>query len=145
MKRLNCQGMVFIEMLLVLLITATMLSVPTVFSQKIIKDTATQLFIEDLQSSITMAQNHAVLSGNWSVIDVSAKKGMISFRTFPEAEKEVTYQLQLPENVTTPSNKQYIFNGGSGNLQSFSTLYFDIDGIRHGLVFQLGSGRYHWD
>lgn len=145
MKRLNCRGTVLIEMLLVLLITAVMLSIPTVFSQKVIKDTATQLFIEDLQSSITLVQTHAVLSGKWSIIEVSAKKSVISFRMFPEAEKEVMYQLHLPENVTTPSNKQYIFNGGSGNLQSFSTLYFDIDGIRHGLVFQLGSGRYYWN
>ncbi|MEG0268331.1 MAG: competence type IV pilus minor pilin ComGD [Carnobacterium sp.] len=145
MKKMNSSGMLLFEMLIVLFIATSMLIIPTIFSKKIIKDTATQLFIEELQSGITASQNYAVLSGKWSSIDVSADTNTITFKAMSQENHYLAHRLDLPKNITTPSNKQYLFNGGSGNLQSFSTLYFDIDGIRHGLIFQLGSGRYRWD
>lgn len=145
MKKLNSNGFLLFETLLVLFIATSILIIPTIFSKKIIKDTATQLFIEELQSGITASQNYAVLSGKWSAIDVSASNNVITFKAMSQENHYLTHRLELPENITTPSNKSYLFNGGSGNLQSFSTLYFDIDGIRHKLIFQLGSGRYRWE
>ena len=145
MKKLNSEGILLFEMLLVLFIATSMLIIPTIFSKKIIKDTATQLFIEELQSGITASQNYAVLSGKWSAIDVSAYNNVITFKAMSQENHYLTHRLEMPENITTPSNKSYLFNGGSGNLQSFSTLYFDIDGTRHKLIFQLGSGRYRWE
>ncbi|WP_034550863.1 competence type IV pilus minor pilin ComGD [Carnobacterium funditum] len=145
MKKINSSGLLLFEMLVVLFIATSMLIIPTIFSKKIIENTATQLFVEELQSGITTSQNYAVLSGKWSSIDVSARNNDITFKAMSQENHYLEYRLQLPKNITTPSNKQYIFNGGSGNLQSFSTLYFDIDGIRHGLIFQMGSGRYKWE
>lgn len=145
MKKLDSSGILLFELLIVLFIVTSILIIPTIYSKKIINDTATQLFIEELQSGITTNQNYAVLSGKWSSIDISARTNRITFKVMSQEGHYLTHSLELPKNITTPSNKQYIFNGGSGNLQSFSTLYFDIDGVRHALIFQLGSGRYRWE
>ncbi|MCA9765374.1 MAG: hypothetical protein KC455_03030 [Carnobacterium sp.] len=145
MKKIDSSGVLLFEMLVVFFIVATLLIIPTVFSKRMIKDATTQLFIEELQSGITASQNYAVLSGKWTAIEVSARNNMITFKTMSKENSYSEYDLELPENITTPSNKQFTFNGESGNLQSFSTLYFDIDGIRYGLIFQLGSGRYRWE
>lgn len=145
MKKLNDEGILLFESLLVVLLTVSLLMIPTVFSKTIIKEVEAQLFIEELQSSLTATQNYAVLSRNWTMMDISASTGKISFNILTEENHYLTHQLILPEIITTPTNKRFVFNGGSGNLQSFSTVYFDIDGVRHSLVFQLGSGRYHWN
>jgi len=144
MKSLNEKGILLFEMLLVLLIAASLLLIPTIYTKQTKNTLENQLFVEELQSHMTAIQNYAILSGNTTTMIVSSQYKTIQFKVIDDEQNELNQLIHLPETITTPDRKTYYFNGYSGNLRNFDTLVFFINNIRHTMAFQLGSGRYNW-
>ncbi|WP_035053926.1 competence type IV pilus minor pilin ComGD [Carnobacterium pleistocenium] len=145
MKSLNQKGMLLFEMLLVLLIAAGLLLIPTIYTKQTKITLENQLFIEELQSHMTAIQNYAILSGNVTTMIVSSQYKTIQFKVIDDEQNELNQLIYLPEMINTPNRKTYYFNGYSGNLRNFDTLVFFINNKRHTMAFQLGSGRYNWE
>lgn len=144
MKSLNEKGMMLFELLLVLLITASLLLIPIIYTKQTKNTLENQLFVEELQSHTTTIQNYAVLSGKATRMIVSSEYKTVQFQVIGDERNELNQVIYLPETVTTPERKTYYFNGYSGNLREFDTLVFYINKERHTMAFQLGSGRYNW-
>ncbi|MBT2731296.1 competence type IV pilus minor pilin ComGD [Carnobacterium sp. ISL-102] len=144
MESLNEKGILLFEMLLVLLIAASLLLIPTIYTKNTKNTLENQLFVEELQSHMTAIQNYAILSGNTATMIVSSQYKTIQFKVIDDEQNELNQLIHLPETITTPNRKTYYFNGYSGNLRNFDTLVFFINNTRHTMAFQLGSGRYNW-
>lgn len=145
MRRLDDNGMLMLELLLVLMISASLLLLPSLYSKKAMERLEVSLFKEQLESSITAIQTYSILAGIPTTMTVSAEYKRIDFKVFWEEDHYLNQRLLLPGNMTTPVQKRYQFLGNSGNLSRFDALNFDINGERHSLIFQLGSGRYRWN
>lgn len=144
MKSLDEKGMLLFEMLLVLFVAAVLVLIPTIYTKQTKKQLENQLFIEEFQSHMTAIQNYAVLSGQVTMMTVSSQYKTIQFKVIGDEQNELNQLIYLPETITTPTHKNYHFNGYTGNLRIFDTLVFYINQERHTMTFQLGSGRYKW-
>lgn len=144
MKPLNENGMTLFEMILVLMITAGLLLIPTIYTKQTKTTLENQLFMEELQSHLTTIQNYAILSGKSTRMIVSSEYETVQFQVVGDEQNELNRLIYLPETITTPNHKTYLFLGYSGRLYSFDTLVFFINKERHTMAFQLGSGRYIW-
>lgn len=142
-KPWNEKGFTLPEVMLVLMIGAFLIGLPPVVSASYAEELEGRLFLEQLQSSITLIQNEAVLNGKRTKMATYPNNRLIRFTVVGESGHPANHTLALPKSVSlTSRSEDYYFTSGAGNLANLKPLTFKMNGEDVELVFQMGSGRY---
>ena len=149
MKSLNRmnqdKGFTLIEVLLVLSVVSLLATVPVMQFTQLKKETETQLFFEQLRSSITLIQSEAILNHQWTSMEVYPSNRLILFEVegAENTSHPANHVLHLPESISLlGKSKVYSFSAGSGNLGNINELNFETIHGRKTLSFKMGSGRF---
>lgn len=143
LKKTN-QGFTLLETVLVLIVSSIVLLMPTLIAKSVIEEVKRNLFFEEFQSKLTSMQTVALLSNERAKITV-LKAGKIKYEMEGQPAHRLNKALFLPEKLTTPTDKVFYFNSGTGNVSSFSTIYFNSSKKQYQFKFQIGSGRYFFE
>ncbi|WP_035445285.1 competence type IV pilus minor pilin ComGD [Atopococcus tabaci] len=142
-RRLNEKGFTLPEVMLVLLISVFLVGLPPIVSASYAEKIEGRLFLEQLQSSITLIQNEAVLNGKRTKMATYPSNRLVRFTVVGESSHPANHTLTLPDNVSITSlSEDYYFSSETGNLSNINRITFRINGEDIELVFQMGSGRY---
>lgn len=142
----NQKGFLLLESLLVLSIAASVLLIPQMMSKSATAAIEGDMFRQNLESSVTAAQNYAVLSGKMTKIELFRENRKITFTILEDKNHLFNHTLDFPDSVSSLTNAMEIyFLGGSGNIKNLNSITFKINGKSAKFKFQLGSGRYEWE
>lgn len=137
------EGFTLIESILVLFIIGLIFSFPIFSIRGVEEDIELDLFFEELSSSITMMQNHAILNNQPTYVEADPELKKFLFRVRGERQHELNHELIVPDSVTLIGTvRQYEFQSQSGNQGNLNRLRMDTNQGRYELVFQMGSGRF---
>lgn len=143
MRVMNEKGFTLPEVLLVLTVSVILLGIPQVVSASYTQKMEERLFLEQLQSSIAMIQNDAILNERVTQMQTFRDNKLIRFTVVGDSSNSLNHTLELPESVSLiDSTMTYRFSSGSGNLGEMERLSIRIGKEKVELVFQMGSGRY---
>lgn len=142
----NQKGFLLLESLLVLSIAASLLLIPQMMTKSATVAMEGELFKQNFESSVTAAQNYAVLSGKMTKIELFRQSRKVTFSVLDDANHSFNHTLAFPDSVSSSTNAIVIyFLGGSGNISNLDSITFKINGKSAKFKFQLGSGRYEWE
>lgn len=150
MKSHREAGFTFIETLLTLFIVSLLMFVPILSIEKITESIQIDLFFRELSSTITMMQNHAILTGRNVVIEFLPRENLIRFKedkVIVDSTHSTYREIILEEGLYEFNGSGYgqvIFNGHTGNITSVDgwTTHFKTSKGLYKLIFWLGSGRF---
>lgn len=143
LKKSN-QGFTLLETILVLIVSSMLLLMPTLITKSVMEEVKRNLFFEEFQSKLTSIQTAALLSNERGKITI-LKAGRINYEVEGQPAHRLNKALFLPEKLTTPTDKVFYFNSGTGNVSNFSTIYFNSSKKQYQFKFQIGSGRYFFE
>lgn len=138
----NEKGFTLLESLFVLSIFLLIISVSMLLLRPHNVQLERQLFFSQLQADLLYAQQYALT--NQKLVSVN----------FPLPDKfyyvrkqsgELLIKREYPESITASegSQKLYFRYHSNGNISSFGSIFFYIDGERYQMTFQLGRGRFY--
>lgn len=143
----NEAGFTLIESVLILMVTAVLILIPTLSIHKMIESVQVDLFFRELSSNITLMQNHSILNDeNTTVEFYPAVNGhYINFRvrlnpTHP-LNKEMDFDDDLYQLVGQRYS-QFSFARQTGNISHSDTRKFQTPKGLYELTYWLGSGRF---
>ncbi|WP_208558641.1 competence type IV pilus minor pilin ComGD [Marinilactibacillus kalidii] len=140
------EGFTLIESLIVLSVIAILLTLPVIPFRKVQKEIEMALFFEELQSSITLLQHHAILARESTVVETQPSARNITFIVEGRKDSKLNRSLYLPEHIElVGGSKRYRFNSASGNLGNIYPIVFRIDNELVNLKFSMGSGRFEME
>lgn len=146
------EGFTIVESLITLFIISIFLFIPIISVNKITEKIQVNLVFKELETSISLMQNHALLTGQRSAVHVLPSQNALQFRIYdgtPYGEHLLEHQIRFDEDIVKIKkiNTASVYfigntgditvNDGSAWTTPFSTAKGDYD-----LVFQLGSGRF---
>lgn len=103
----------------------------------------TALFFEEVRSSITLMQNHAVLNDQWTEVEIRPQARELVFRVIGDQNHSLNHSISLPEDIKIlGGSKLYRFLSGSGNQGNLNKTKFEVNDDIYELSFKLGSGRF---
>lgn len=137
------EGITIIESLLVLSLVSVFISLPVIQFSRLSQKAETEVFIEAFNSSLTLAQNYAVLNDEWTAVDLKPAHGEITFRVVGKRNHPIEHTLKLPEHIQLlNSGTEFRFSRKSGNMGSYGPVRFRTpEGVVE-FAFQMGSGRF---
>lgn len=137
------EGFTLIESIIVLFVIGIFFSFPILSFREAEKDIELDLFFEELSSSITLIQNHAILNGQTTYVEANPDLNTFLFRVRGEDTHSINHQLDITDTVMLIGTvRQYEFQRQSGNQGNLNRLRMDTHKGRFELVFQMGSGRF---
>lgn len=140
------RGFLLLESMLVLSIAASLLLIPQLMTKNATAAIEGDLFKQNLESSVTAAQNYAVVSGKMTKVELFRDNRNITFTILEDKNHLFNHALIFPDSVSSLTTTRVIsFLGGSGNIKDLDSITFKINGEIVKFKFQLGSGRYEWE
>lgn len=144
-------GFTLIETLITLLLTSLLIFMPILSIDKITESIQIDLFFRELSSTITMMQNHAILTGDRTTVEFIPGNNLIKFKVYNadyNSNHPLNSEIYLEEGLYEIYGNGYnrvTFHGYTGNIAVFDqkwTTNFNTSKGLYRVVFQLGSGRF---
>lgn len=136
-------GFTLIESLIVLNLVWLFLLIPVIPFNSMKSQMETSLFFEEVRSSITLMQNHAVLNNQRTEVEIRPQAGELVFRVIGDQNHLLNHTISLPEEIEIlGGSKLYRFLSGSGNQGNLNKTRFEVNDDIYELSFKLGSGRF---
>lgn len=139
-------GFTLIETVVVLFITGVLIVLPILSIDKMIESIQIELFFRELSSSVTMMQNHTILTGELSIITFAPSDvDTIRFRVSDHSDHPYNRDIVLDSpyySLMTKGVESFKFHRESGNISSFRTIKFDTTQGQYDYTYLLGSGRF---
>lgn len=140
----SSQAFTLIESVVVMGVVAMFILLPLINFTNVSTKMEEDLFIEDLSSSLTLMQNHAILNGQTTSVTIIPNENRIHFNVLQLDQHPLEHSVHFPDSVKVLNNAQiFKFQRDTGNYGSFQTLRFDTSQGWVEFVFQLGSGRFY--
>lgn len=140
---LNQSGFTLTEVMLVMMVAAMLISLPSIFAGSYTKKMEEQLFLEQFQSSLSLIQNETILNGKRTKMSIYPANRQIRFGVANEAGHPINHTLHFPETVSLKGTvKDISFSQGTGSFSKIETLIFQFGEKEVQVVLQMGRGRY---
>ncbi|MFC6463835.1 competence type IV pilus minor pilin ComGD [Marinilactibacillus sp. GCM10026970] len=137
------KGFTLVETLVVLSLIWIFLLIPVIPFQSIQEETETKQFFKELESTITLIQNHAILNGETTRFETRPDAKEIAFRVVTDRNHPLNENLKIPEHIELVSaSRVYRFVSDSGNQGNLNPIRFKTDNQLIVIQFSLGSGRF---
>lgn len=137
---LNQKGFTLTEMLLVLSITVFLTSFvpPLVVSLK--QELEASIFLQSLQEDLLLAQRWAMTRRTAVTFTYFTNIKMYYIR---ESNGDLIIKRSLPPNISITKGKMNTFNYSfNGMINSFGTMYINVDNEVYRLVINIGRGSF---
>lgn len=139
----NQKGFTLVETLVVLSLIWIFILIPVIPFQSIQEETETKQFFKELEATMTLFQNHAILNGETTRFETRPAAGEIAFRVVTDRNHPMNDNLKIPEHIELVSaSRVYRFISGSGNQGNLNPIRFKTDSELIVVQFSLGSGRF---
>lgn len=133
-----------LEGVVVLSITMLLLILPTMHSKPVENTLATDVFINQLKSDITLMHQSAIINGEMSVIEIEPSRKQIVYSVAGNQSSHLNKTVKLPADISIYGGYQrFSFRPFSGHLTNVNRVRFKSDQRVFDLVFQIGSGRFY--
>lgn len=137
------KGFTLVETLVVLSLIWIFLLIPVIPFQSIQEELETKQFMKELESTITLFQNHAILNEETTRFETRPAAREIAFRVVTDRDHAINQKLKIPEHIELVSaSRIYRFVSGSGNQGNLNPIRFKTDSQVIVIQFSLGSGRF---
>lgn len=136
-------GFTLIESLTVLSLVGIFLLIPVIPFNKMESEIEISLFLEELQSNITLMQNEAILNNEWTEVQMRPQGRKIVFKVIGKQNHTSNRSITLPDTIEILGGyKSYRFLSKSGNQGNLNRTRFRVGDKVYTLSFKLGSGRF---
>lgn len=137
----NNKGFTLLESLFVLSVFLLVVSLSFILLKPNNIQLEKQLFFTQLQADLLYAQQYALT--NQKLVSVNFVPE--NFYYVRKQNGEVLIRREFPDRIipSEGSQKLYFRYYSDGNISSFGSIYFYIDGERYQMTFQLGRGRFY--
>jgi competence protein ComGD len=144
------EGFTLLESMLILLITASLILIPTLSIDRMVETVQVDMFFRELSSNITLMQNYSILHGEKTEVRFRPYESghRIDFLVNFDASSPLNKTIYLDESLyyfTEKSGSEMIFNGDTGNISGGGTVFFNTVKGEYKLSYWLGSGRFAID
>lgn len=137
------KGFTLVETLVVLSLIWIFLLIPVIPFQSIQEELETKQFFKELEATMTLFQNHAILNGETTRFETRPAAREIAFRVVTDRDHALNQKLKIPEHIELVSaSRIYRFVSGSGNQGNLNPIRFKTDSQVIVIQFSLGSGRF---
>lgn len=137
------EGFTLIELSIVLFIFSLVSLFSITSIQRTQRNLELNLFLEEISSSLTLVQTHAILNEETTFVEILPTSREFRFRVRGNHNHEISHTVFLPETVSLYGGaRDFDFKRGSGNVTKFSTIRLKTHKGDYGIVFQIGSGRF---
>ncbi|MDQ0156403.1 competence type IV pilus minor pilin ComGD [Robertmurraya andreesenii] len=138
----NEKGFTLIESLIVLSIFLLIISLSSLLLRTQSIQLEKQLFFTQLKADLLYAQQHAITSQKLVSVNFVIPEKFYYIR---KQNGEILIKREYSDKITVSEGSQKLFfrYHSNGNISSFGSIYFYIDGERYQMTFQLGRGRFY--
>lgn len=138
----NEKGFTLLEAIFVLGIFLLIVSLSTLFLRPHSIQLEKQLFFSQLKADLLYAQQYALT--NQKVVSVNFVNPE-KFYYIRKQSGELLLRREYSNEIKVLEGSQKLFfrYHSNGNISSFGSIYFYIDGERYQMTFQLGRGRFY--
>jgi len=139
-------GFTLLESLLILIISAGLLLLPTLSIDQVTDSIQIDLFFRELTSKITMMHNHTLLHNEKTSVQFAPSNELIRFRVAGDSTHSLNTEISLADKPYTLEIRNYhefSFKADTGNVSGSDTIRFNTTEGNYRLTYLLGSGRFY--
>ncbi|AHI55840.1 competence type IV pilus minor pilin ComGD [Listeria ivanovii] len=129
-----------LEMLLVLSISLTMVTLTIFPISNTISTLTEKQLLEEMKATIYYAQLYAITSGQETMITFSPPENQLTAATINNSLITVSFSNSLKLNQSR--SEKFRFSGLDGSINRFTTVRFIGKAKNYKLIFQIGKGRF---
>lgn len=133
-----------IEGIIVLIIVAIIIGLPSVKLSKLNTQIDSDIFINQLASEITLLQQNAILNGEMTVLEVEPSQNQFRLSVMQNKHSSLNKTMKVPKDMKLYGGyKRFSFRPYSGNITQVDRIRLSNASKTYEIVFQIGSGRFY--
>lgn len=149
--RKNEAGFTLVESLITLFISSLLIILPVLSIDQLIDTIEIDMFFRELSSNISLMQNHAILSGENTIVEFIPRENKIKFKIYDgsyDSNHPLNHEITLSDSICSfygNDHQTIYFQSDTGNISvAFNRwrVKFKTKNGLYELVFKLGSGRF---
>jgi len=139
-------GFTLLESLLILIITAGLLLLPTLSIDQMTDSIQIDLFFRELTAKMTMMHNHTLLHNEGTSVQFAPSNELIRFRVAGDSTHPLNTEISLadkPYSLERIDYHAFSFKAVTGNISRSDSIHFNTTEGNYRLTYLLGSGRFY--
>jgi len=139
-------GFTLIESLLILIIAAGLLLLPTLSIDRITESIQIDLFFREMTAKMTMMHNHTLLHNERTSVQFAPQNELIRFRVSGQPTHPLNTEISFadkPYTLERSTYHEFSFKAETGNVSGSDTIHFNTTEGNYKLTYLLGSGRFY--